>query len=100
MGKLENLLLPFFFYTSTTEKGGIHFGELLYPIKYLMDEKKNKSNHSTTRLEWFTHANDRSKTDENLASAFAPRRIFFRLHEFSRRAWRKRINATRAAMCF
>lgn len=28
------------------------------------------SNHSTTRLEWFKHANDRSKTDENFSADF------------------------------
>lgn len=77
--KLGKLLLWLFFFPITSTFKGIHFGEL-YPIKYLIDRKKIFSNHSTTRLEWFTHANDRSKTDETFPTVVLicyPRKFIF-----------------------
>lgn len=57
------------FFTCTI-KGDSLWG-VVHPIKYLMVMgEKMRSNHSTTRLEWFKHANDRSKTDENFSTAF------------------------------
>lgn len=71
INKLENLLFAVFFPFSfhIHIQRGFTLGSLNYPIKYLIDKKKN-SNHSTTLLERFTHVNDWSKTDEKFSCNF------------------------------